>query len=308
MAVYHSMTDLIGKTPLLELERLGKERGWHGRVLAKLECMNPAGSVKDRAALGMIRAAEEAGLLTPGSTIVEPTSGNTGIGLAAIAAVRGYRVVLTMPETMSVERRKLLAGYGAEIVLTPGGLGMQGALDRARELLKEIPSSFMPSQFDNPANPAAHTTSTGPEIWADTEGAVDIFVAGVGSGGTVTGVGRYLKARRPAIQVVAVEPAESALLSGGQAGPHGIQGIGANFVPGNYDGGLVDRIMTVNTGEALELARAMARREGILVGISSGAALAAAGRLAALEENRGRTIVALLPDTGERYLSTALFT
>ena len=308
MALYHSMTELVGGTPLLALERLGAARGWRAQVLAKLECMNPAGSAKDRAALGMIQAAEAAGKLSPGATIVEPTSGNTGIGLAAVAAVRGYRVVLTMPETMSLERRKLLAAYGAEIVLTPGALGMQGAVERAEALAREIPGSFLAGQFDNPANPAAHEATTGPEIWRDTGGAVDFFVAGVGSGGTVTGVGRYLKSLSPAVQVVAVEPEESPLLSGGTAGPHGIQGIGANFVPGNYDGTVVDRVMTVKTAEALDLARQMARTEGILVGISSGAALAAASRLAADPENAGRTIVALLPDTGERYLSTPLFT
>ena len=308
MALYHSMTELVGGTPLLALERLGAARGWRAQVLAKLECMNPAGSVKDRAALGMIQAAEAAGKLSPGATIVEPTSGNTGIGLAAVAAVRGYRVVLTMPETMSLERRKLLAAYGAEIVLTPGALGMQGAVERAEALAREIPGSFLAGQFDNPANPAAHEATTGPEIWRDTGGAVDFFVAGVGSGGTVTGVGRYLKSLSPVVQVVAVEPEESPLLSGGTAGPHGIQGIGANFVPGNYDGTVVDRVMTVKTAEALDLARQMARTEGILVGISSGAALAAASRLAADPENAGRTIVALLPDTGERYLSTPLFT
>ena len=308
MALYHSMTELVGGTPLLALERLGAARGWRAQVLAKLECMNPAGSVKDRAALGMIQAAEAAGKLSPGATIVEPTSGNTGIGLAAVAAVRGYRVVLTMPETMSLERRKLLAAYGAEIVLTPGALGMQGAVERAEALAREIPGSFLAGQFDNPANPAAHEATTGPEIWRDTGGAVDFFVAGVGSGGTVTGVGRYLKSLSPAVQVVAGEPGESPLLPGGTAGPHGIQGIGANFVPGNYDGTVVDRVMTVKTAEALDLARQMARTEGILVGISSGAALAAASRLAADPENAGRTIVALLPDTGERYLSTPLFT
>lgn len=308
MALYHSMTELVGGTPLLVLERLGAARGWRAQVLAKLECMNPAGSVKDRAALGMIQAAEAAGRLSPGATIVEPTSGNTGIGLAAVAAVRGYRVVLTMPETMSLERRKLLAAYGAEIVLTPGELGMQGAVERAEALAGEIPGSFLAGQFDNPANPAAHEATTGPEIWRDTGGTVDFFVAGVGSGGTVTGVGRYLKSLSPAVQVVAVEPEESPLLSGGTAGPHAIQGIGANFVPGNYDGTVVDRVMRVKAAEALDLARQMARTEGVLAGISSGAALAAASRLAADPENAGRTIVALLPDTGERYLSTPLFT
>ena len=307
MALYHNMTEMIGGTPLLALERLGPKRGWQARVLAKLEYFNPAGSVKDRAALGMIQAAEKEGRLRPGAVIVEPTSGNTGIGLAAIAAVRGYRVILTMPETMSLERRKLLMAYGAEIVLTPGDQGMQGAIDRAEEILREIPGSMLAGQFDNSANPAAHYASTGPEIWRDTEGKVDIFVAGVGSGGTVTGVGRYLKEHRPAVQIVAAEPAESPVLSGGKAAPHGIQGIGANFVPGNFDRDLVDQVLTVTTEESLALAREIARTEGVLVGISSGAALAAAEKLALLPENQGKTIVALLPDTGERYLSTALF-
>lgn len=307
MALYHNMTEMIGGTPLLALERLGPKRGWQARVLAKLEYFNPAGSVKDRAALGMIQAAEKEGRLRPGAVIVEPTSGNTGIGLAAIAAVRGYRVILTMPETMSLERRKLLMAYGAEIVLTPGDQGMQGAIDRAEEILREIPGSMLAGQFDNSANPAAHYASTGPEIWRDTEGKVDIFVAGVGSGGTVTGVGRYLKEQWPAVQIVAAEPAESPVLSGGKAAPHGIQGIGANFVPGNFDRDLVDQVLTVTTEESLALAREIARTEGVLVGISSGAALAAAEKLALLPENQGKTIVALLPDTGERYLSTALF-
>ena len=307
MALYHNMTEMIGGTPLLALERLGQERGWQAKVLAKLEYFNPAGSVKDRAALGMIRAAEKEGRLRPGSVIVEPTSGNTGIGLAAIAAVRGYRVILTMPETMSLERRKLLAAYGAEIVLTPGHQGMQGSIDRAEELLREIPGSILAGQFDNPANPAAHYASTGPEIWRDTEGKVDMFVAGVGSAGTITGVGRYLKDQSSAVQVVAAEPAESPVLSGGEAAPHGIQGIGANFVPGNFDRSVVDQVLTVTTEESLELAREMARTEGVLVGISSGAALAAAEKLALLPENAGKTIVTLLPDTGERYLSTELF-
>ena len=307
MALYHDMTEMIGGTPLLALERLGQERGWQAKVLAKLEYFNPAGSVKDRAALGMIRAAEKEGRLRPGSVIVEPTSGNTGIGLAAIAAVRGYRVILTMPETMSLERRKLLMAYGAETVLTPGDQGMQGSIDRAEELLREIPGSILAGQFDNSANPAAHYASTGPEIWRDTEGQVDIFVAGVGSAGTITGVGRYLKERRPAVEIVAAEPADSPVLSGGKAASHGIQGIGANFVPGNYDPTVVDRVLTVATEDALALARQMARTEGVLVGISSGAALAAVEQLALLPENAGKTIVTLLPDTGERYLSTELF-
>lgn len=307
MALYHDMTEMIGGTPLLALERLGQERGWQAKVLAKLEYFNPAGSVKDRAALGMIRSAEKEGRLRPGSVIVEPTSGNTGIGLAAIAAVRGYRVILTMPETMSLERRKLLMAYGAETVLTPGDQGMQGSIDRAKELLREIPGSITAGQFDNSANPAAHYASTGPEIWRDTEGQVDIFVAGVGSAGTITGVGRYLKEQSPAVQIVAAEPADSPVLSGGKAAPHGIQGIGANFVPGNYDPTVVDRVLTVATEDALALARQMARTEGVLVGISSGAALAAVEQLALLPENAGKTIVTLLPDTGERYLSTELF-
>ena len=307
MALYHNMTEMIGETPLLALERLGRERGWRARVLGKLEYFNPAGSVKDRAALGMIRSAEEAGRLRPGAVIVEPTSGNTGIGLAAIAAVRGYRVILTMPETMSLERRKLLAAYGAEIVLTPGDRGMQGAIDRAEALLREIPGSVLAGQFDNSANPAAHYASTGPEIWRDTAGELDFFVAGVGSAGTITGVGRYLKERKPAVAIVAVEPAESPVLSGGAAAPHGNQGIGANFVPGNYDSAVVDQVLTVATEDALALARLTARTEGVLVGISSGAALAAAERLALAPENAGKTIVTLLPDTGERYLSTELF-
>ena len=307
MALYRGMTELIGETPLLALERLGRRRGWEAEVLAKLEYCNPAGSVKDRAALGMILTAEEEGRLDPGSVIVEPTSGNTGIGLAAIGAQRGYRVILTMPETMSLERRKLLAAYGAEIVLTPGELGMRGAIDRANELLAERPGALLAGQFDNGANPAAHYASTGPEIWRDTRGGVDIFVAGVGSGGTVTGVGRYLKEQNPAVEVVAVEPAESPVLSGGQAGPHGIQGIGGGFVPGNFDRSVVDEILPVATEAALALAREMARTEGLLVGISSGAALAAAEQLARRPENAGKTIVALLPDTGERYLSTELF-
>ena len=307
MALFHSMTEMIGGTPLLALERLGQKRGWRAKVLAKLEYFNPAGSVKDRAALGMIQAAEKEGRLRPGAVIVEPTSGNTGIGLAAIAAVRGYRVILTMPETMSLERRKLLAAYGAEIVLTPGDRGMQGAIDRAEALLREIPGSVLAGQFDNSANPAAHYASTGPEIWRDTEGELDFFVAGVGSAGTITGVGRYLKERKPAVAIVAVEPAESPVLSGGAAAPHGIQGIGANFVPGNYDSAVVDRVLTVATEDALALARLTARTEGVLVGISSGAALAAAERLALAPENAGKTIVTLLPDTGERYLSTELF-
>ena len=303
MAIAADVTRLIGNTPLLALERFAPGGG----LVAKLEGFNPLSSAKDRAGLFMIEDAEARGVLKPGGVIVEPTSGNTGVALAYIGALRGYRVILTMPETMSLERRKLLAAYGAEIVLTPGELGMQGAIDRANELLKEHPGAMLAGQFDNPANPSAHYASTGPEIWRDTEGRVDLFVAGVGSGGTVTGVGRYLKEQNPAVQIVAAEPAESPVLSGGKAAPHGIQGIGANFVPGNFDRAVVDEILTVTTEEALALAREVARTEGVLVGISSGAALAAAEKLARRPENAGKTIVALLPDTGERYISTALF-
>lgn len=303
MHIANDLTALVGNTPLLRLGRYAPGTN----VLAKVEAFNPLSSAKDRAALYMIRDAEACGKLKPGGVIIEPTSGNTGVGLAWQAVVLGYRVILTMPETMSLERRKLLAAYGAEIVLTPGELGMQGAIDRANELLKEHPGAMLAGQFDNPANPAAHYASTGPEIWRDTEGRVDLFVAGVGSGGTVTGVGRYLKEQNPAVQIVAAEPAESPVLSGGKAAPHGIQGIGANFVPGNFDRAVVDEILTVTTEESLALAREMARTEGVLVGISSGAALAAAEKLARRPENAGKTIVALLPDTGERYISTALF-
>ena len=305
--IYKSAAELVGNTPLVELVNLERQEGLRARLLAKLEYLNPAGSVKDRVGKAMIEAAEQEGRLKPGSVIIEPTSGNTGIGLAAIAASKGYRMILTMPETMSLERRKLLTAYGAEIVLTPGDQGMQGAIDRAEELLREIPGSMLAGQFDNSANPAAHYAATGPEIWRDTEGTVDIFVAGVGSGGTVTGVARYLKERKPGVEIAAAEPAESPVLSGGQAGPHGIQGIGGGFVPGNYDPAVVDRVLTVSTQDALALAREIARTEGVLVGISSGAALAAAEQLALLPENAGKTIVALLPDTGERYLSTELF-
>ena len=304
MPIYQDITQLIGGTPLVDGSAL---TGGRARLLVKLERQNPAGSVKDRAALYMIRKAEERGQLKPGALIIEPTSGNTGIGLAAIAAVRGYRVVLTMPETMSLERRRLLAAYGAEIVLTPGDLGMQGAVDKARELAEANPGSFLAGQFDNPDNPLAHQETTGPEIWRDTEGQVDLFVAGVGTGGTLSGVGRYLKSQNPAIQVVAAEPAESPLLSGGQAGPHGIQGIGANFVPGCFDREVCDRIVPVATADALAAARRLAREHAILAGISSGAALWAAMALAGEELYQGKNIVALLPDTGERYLSTELF-
>lgn len=307
MNICRSILDLVGHTPLLELNNYACRHDLPVRLLAKLEGMNPAGSAKDRVAANMIRRAEEAGSLRPGGTIIEPTSGNTGIGLAAIGAAKGYRVILTMPETMSMERRALIAAYGAEIVLTPGAEGMQGAVARAEALHASTPGSILAGQFDNPANPEAHERTTGPEIWEDTEGTVDIFVAGVGTGGTISGVGRYLKDRKPSVQVVAVEPAASPLLSQGYAGPHGLQGIGANFVPENLDRDLVDEIITVWEEDAYAAGRELARREGILAGITSGAALWAAAQVAARPENRGKTIVALLPDSGERYLSTPLF-
>ena len=305
--IYTSADQLIGSTPLLELTHMGKEEKWKARVLAKLEYFNPAGSAKDRVALSMILDAEEKGLLKAGSTIIEPTSGNTGIGLACVAAARGYRTIIVMPDSMSAERQLLMGAYGAELVLTPGALGMSGAIAKAEELAKEIPGSFIPDQFGNPANSKAHYETTGPEIWADTEGAVDIFVAGVGTGGTITGVGRFLKEKKPGVRVVAVEPHDSPLLSGGKAGPHGLQGIGANFVPKVLDTSIYDQIMTVTTEQAYEAARSMGKTEGVLVGISSGAALHAAMELAKREENHGKTIVVLLPDTGDRYLSTDLF-
>lgn len=303
MKIAHTVTELIGNTPLLALERFAPG----GKVLAKLECLNPLSSAKDRAGYYMIRDAEEKGLLKPGATIVEPTSGNTGVGLAYVAAARGYKVVLTMPDSMSVERRSLLAALGAELVLTPAAEGMAGAVAKAEELVKSIPGAWMADQFGNPANAQAHYETTGPEIWADTEGAVDVFVAGVGTGGTVTGVGRYLKEKDPGILIVAVEPMESPLLSEGKAGPHGIQGIGANFIPSVLDRSVVDEVVTVTTDEAKAAAKALARQEGILVGISSGAAAFAAGALAQRPEFAGKTIVALLPDTGERYLSTGIY-
>lgn len=308
MNICRSILDLIGHTPLLELNGYASRHDLPVRLLVKLEGMNPAGSAKDRVAANMIRRAEEAGSLRTGGTIIEPTSGNTGIGLAAVGAAKGYRVILTMPETMSVERRQLIAAYGAEIVLTPGAEGMQGAVARAEALHASTPGSILAGQFDNPANPEAHELTTGPEIWEDTEGTVDIFVAGVGTGGTISGVGRYLKARKPSVQVVAVEPAASPLLSQGHAGPHGLQGIGANFVPENLDRDLVDEILPVWEEDAYAAGQELARREGILAGITSGAALWAASQVAARPENRGKTIVALLPDSGERYLSTPLFT
>ena len=305
--IYTSADQLIGKTPLLELVHIEKEENLEARILAKLEYLNPAGSVKDRVARAMIDGAEARGLLKPGSVIIEPTSGNTGIGLASVAAARGYRIIIVMPETMSVERRQLMRAYGAELVLTEGAGGMKGAIEKAEELAKEIPGGFIPGQFVNPANPAAHRASTGPEIWEDTDGKVDIFVAGVGTGGTVTGVGGYLKERNPAVRVVAVEPAGSPVLSGGAAGPHAIQGIGAGFVPGVLDRTVYDEVIAVADGDALAFGRRMGRSEGVLVGISSGAALWAAVELAKRGENRGKTIVVLLPDGGERYLSTPLF-
>lgn len=307
MNIAHSVAELIGRTPLLELVNYEKDHGLSAVVLAKLECMNPAGSAKDRVAANMIARAEQEGRLAPGGTIIEPTSGNTGIGLAAVGAARGYRVILTMPDTMSVERRSLIAAYGAEIVLTPGKEGMAGAVVKAEELQKTIPGSIIAGQFENPANPEAHILTTGPEIWADTDGKVDIFVAGIGTGGTISGTGRYLKARNPAVQVVGVEPAASPLLTQGHAGPHGLQGIGANFVPENLDRAVVDEIIPVTDQDAYATGRELARREGILVGITSGAAVWAAAELAKRPENQGKVITALLPDSGERYLSTPMF-
>ena len=305
--IYTSAEQLIGRTPLLELTNIEKYEKLSAKILAKLEYFNPAGSAKDRVALAMIENAEARGILKAGSTIIEPTSGNTGIGLACVAAARGYRTIIVMPDSMSAERQLLMAAYGAQLVLTPGSLGMSGAIAKAEELAKEIPGSFIPDQFGNTANAKAHYDTTGPEIWADTDGNVDIFVAGVGTGGTITGVGRYLKEKNPAVQIVAVEPADSPLLSGGKAGPHGLQGIGANFVPAVLDTSVYDRIIPVSTEEAYAAARLMGKREGILVGISSGAALHAALKLAKEPENAGKTIAVLLPDTGDRYLSTDLF-
>lgn len=305
--IYASADQLIGHTPLLEMTHLEKKYGLKARVLAKLEYLNPAGSAKDRVAKAMIEDAEKRGLLRPGSTIIEPTSGNTGIGLCAVAAARGYKAVIVMPDTMSVERRMTMKAYGAELVLTPGAKGMAGAIAKAEELQKEIPDSIVAGQFVNPANPAAHYATTGPEIWQDTDGEVDVFVAGVGTGGTITGVGRYLKERRPGVRIVAVEPAASPVLSGGHAGPHAIQGIGAGFVPKVLDTSVYDQIIQVENADAFAMGREIGRAEGVLVGISSGAAMHAAVELARLPENAGKTIVALLPDTGDRYLSTPLF-
>ena len=306
-AVYPSADQLIGKTPLLELTHIEKKLGLNARILAKLEYFNPAGSVKDRIAKAMIDDAEEKGWLKPGSVIIEPTSGNTGIGLASVAAARGYRLVIVMPETMSIERRQIMKAYGAELVLTDGSKGMKGAIEKADELAKEIPNSFIPGQFVNPANPKAHFEHTGPEIFEDTDGEVDIFVAGVGTGGTVTGVGQYLKSRKPEVRVVAVEPASSAVLSTGVAGPHKIQGIGAGFVPKVLDTKVYDEIITVSNEDAFSTGKLIGKSEGVLVGISSGAAVHAAVELAGRQENAGKTIVVLLPDTGDRYLSTPLF-
>ena len=307
MKIYKKATELIGNTPLLELGNYEKAHGLEATILAKLEYLNPAGSVKDRIALAMLDDAESRGLLKPGSVIIEPTSGNTGIGLAAVAAARGYRIILTMPETMSVERRSLLCAYGAELVLTEGAKGMKGAIAKAQELAAQTENSFIPGQFTNPANPRAHRETTGPEIWRDTDGKVDIFVAGVGTGGTVTGVGEYLKAQNPDVRVVAVEPAGSPVLSGGASGPHKIQGIGAGFVPDTLNRAVLDEILLVENEDAFAAGRELARREGMLAGISSGAALHAATVLAKRPENRGKVIVVLLPDTGDRYLSTPLF-
>lgn len=305
--IYRSITELIGKTPLAEVCRLEQEENLEATVLVKLEYRNPAGSAKDRIAKSMIEDAEERGLLKEGYTIIEPTSGNTGIGLAAIAAAKGYRMILTMPETMSVERRNILKAFGAEVVLTDGSKGMSGAVAKAEELAREIEGSFIPGQFENPANPNAHYRTTGPEIWEDTDGKVDIFVASVGTGGTITGTGRYLKEKNPQIKVVAVEPADSPLLSGGKAGPHKIQGIGANFIPKALDTGIYDEIICVENEEAFEMSRRLMKKEGLMTGISSGAALHAAVQLAKRPENKGKTIVALLPDSGDRYYSTPLF-
>lgn len=307
MNIYQSLSQLVGNTPLLELTHFEKQNHLEARLLAKLEYLNPAGSAKDRIARQMIENAEKEGRLQPGGVIIEPTSGNTGIGLAAMGVSRGYRVVLTMPETMSQERRSLLKAYGAELILTPGSRGMAGAMEKAEELAASIPGSILAGQFTNPANPQAHRTTTGPEIWRDTDGTVDIFVAGVGTGGTLTGVGEYLKAQNPKVRLVAVEPATSPLLSGGKAGPHGLQGIGANFIPDILNRSIIDEIITVTDNDAFATGRAIAHSDGVLTGITSGAAVWAAKELALRRENKGKTIVALLPDTGDRYLSTALF-
>lgn len=307
MKIAQDMTELIGKTPLLEASRFAREMGVEARLLIKLEAMNPAGSVKDRIALGIICQALAEGKIRKGGVLVEPTSGNTGIGLAAVGAVYGLRVILTMPETMSIERRKLLKAYGAEVVLTEGAKGMKGAIERAEQLLTEIPGSFMPGQFKNPVNPKTHERTTGPEIWTDTEGQVDCFVAGVGTGGTITGVGRYLKAQKPDVQVVAIEPKDSPVLSGGKPGPHPLQGIGAGFVPDTLDTEIYDEVIQVTGEDAFKMTQALGKKEGVLVGISAGAALFGGVQWAKRPENQGKTVVILLPDTGDRYLSTALF-
>ena len=307
MAIYQSALDLVGNTPLVEVNKFSKENNLNARLLVKLEYFNPAGSVKDRIAKAIIEDAEEKGKLKEGSVIIEPTSGNTGIGLAAVSASKGYRLIITMPETMSVERRNLMKAYGAELVLTDGAKGMKGAIAKAEELAEEIPNSFIAGQFVNPVNPATHKATTGPEIWNDTQGKVDIFVAGVGTGGTISGVGEYLKSKNPDVKIVAVEPASSPVLTKGEAGPHKIQGIGAGFVPDTLNTEIYDEIITVENDDAFVTGRAFAKAEGVLVGISSGAALWAANELAKRPENKGKTIVALLPDTGDRYLSTPLF-
>ena len=307
MAIYQSAEELVGRTPLVRLGRFAADRGLRAQILGKLEGWNPAGSVKDRVALEMLRQAEEQGVISPGGVILEPTSGNTGIGLAAFGTARGYRVIIVMPETMSAERQKLIRAYGAELVLTPGSAGMAGAVEKARQLQKEIPGSWIAGQFENPSNPMAHFRTTGPELWADTGGRLDILVAGVGTGGTITGAGRYLKQQNYKIRLVAVEPAASALLEGGAPGPHGLQGLGANFIPRELDTRLYDEVVPITEEEAYEAVRDLARLEGILVGISSGAALAAAAKVASREENRGKVLAVILPDGGERYLSTELF-
>ena len=307
MRIYNNITELAGNTPLVRLSEFSAKRNLNAEILAKLEYLNPAGSAKDRVAIAMINDAEKSGRLKPGACIIEPTSGNTGIGLAATAAVKGYRVILTMPETMSVERRKLLAAYGAEIVLTEGSRGMSGAIEKANEIASSTTGSFIPGQFENPSNPKAHFDTTGPEIWRDTDGEVDIFVAGVGTGGTISGVGEYLKSRKPEVKIVAVEPASSPLISKGYSGAHGLQGIGANFIPKNLNLDVVDEVIAVTDEQAYAAGRAIAKEEGILVGISAGAALHAAAELAKRPENKGKKIVVLLPDTGDRYLSTPMF-
>lgn len=307
MAIYKSIEEMIGSTPLLELGNYGKKYRLQATLLAKVEAMNPGGSAKDRVAKRMVEDAEKAGILKPGATLIEPTSGNTGVGLAVMAAARGYRAIIVMPDSMSMERRLLMTAFGAELVLTEGKKGMAGAIEKAEQLAKEIPNSFIPGQFDNPSNPAAHYSSTGPEIYADTAGKVDIFVAGIGTGGTITGTGRYLKEKNPGVKIVGVEPASSPLLTKGIAGPHGLQGIGANFVPSILDRSVIDEILTVTDEQAYETGRELARTEGLLAGISAGAAVFAAAELAKRPENAGKNIVVLLPDTGDRYLSTEMF-